>query len=219
MASTLAFVRLVGFASFLGLEFQKGIDLAREHRQLAARQVQRVVAGRGQERAIVRDDHAGLRETAQEMLQENLRAQVEEVRRLVEQQQIWLMQKQSRELQASLPAARELGHRPFEVGPFEFELAGDFAAFPVGLVAVAHQEVEPGFARQKGIVLPQIAEPQLRMADYLAPVQLFIAQQDAQQGAFAGAIAAHESQFHVIDDRGFGGRRAAPDRRRSSERS
>ena len=48
---------------------------------------------------------------AQKVLQQNLRAQVEEVRRLVEQQQVRLVQQQGRQLDARLPAAGELGDR------------------------------------------------------------------------------------------------------------
>ena len=96
------------------------------------------------------------------MLEQNLRAQVEEVRRLVEQQQVRLVQQQGRQLDARLPAAGELGDRAFEIGPLQLELPGHFAALPVGLAAVAHQELEGRLAGQKRIVLPQVAEPQLR---------------------------------------------------------
>ena len=48
---------------------------------------------------------------SQEVLQQDLRAQVEEVRRLVEQQQVRLVQQQGRQLDARLPAAGELGDR------------------------------------------------------------------------------------------------------------
>ncbi len=138
------------------------------------------------------------------MLQQNLRAQVEEVRRLVEQQQIRLVQQQGRQLHARLPAAGELGDRPVEIVPLQLELAGHFAALPVGLAAVAHQEFERRFAGQKGIVLAQIAQPQLGMADHLAAVEFFVAEQDAQQGRFAGAVAADEAHLDVVDDRRLG---------------
>ena len=49
---------------------------------------------------------------------------------------------------------------PVEVGPLQLELPGDFAALPVGLAAVAHQEFERGLAGQKRIVLAQVAQPQ-----------------------------------------------------------
>ena len=76
----------------LALEFQKGVDLAGKHRQLAARQIERVAAGGAQKGPVVRDDQAGLLIVAQKMFQQNLRPQVEKVRRLVEQQQIRLVQ-------------------------------------------------------------------------------------------------------------------------------
>ncbi len=109
-----------------------------------------------------------------------------------------------RQLDARLPTAREFGQRPFEIGPLELEFAGDFAALPVGLTAVAHQELDRGFAGEKGIVLAQVAQPQLGVADDLAFVEIFLAQQNAQQGGLAGAVAADETDFHVVGDRGFG---------------
>ena len=51
-------------------------------------------------------------------------------------------------------------------------------------------------------MLPQIAQPQLGMADDLAAVELFLAQQDAQQRALAGAVAADEADLHVVGERG-----------------
>ena len=133
--------------ALFALEFEKRVDLAGKHRQLAARQIERVVAGGAEKRPIVRDDQARRPMVLQEMLQQDLRAQIEEVRRLVEQQQVRLVQQQGRQLDARLPAAGELGDRAFEVGPLQLELPGDFAALPVGLAAVAHQEFERGLVR------------------------------------------------------------------------
>ena len=93
---------------------------------------------------------------------------------------------------------------PFEVGALQLELPGHFAAFPVGLAAVAHQKFERGLVGQKGIVLAQIAEPQLgwRMTSPLSssssPSRI------AQQGAFAGAVAADEADFDVVAQGGLG---------------
>ena len=187
-------VRPLLVLALLALEFQKGIDLAGKHRQLAARQVERVVAGGAEKRPVVRDDQAGRPVASQEMLEQNLRAQVEEVRRLVEQQQVRLVQQQGRQLDARLPAAGELGDRAVEVRPFQLELPGHFAALPVGLAAVAHQEFERRFARQKRIVLPQIAQPQAAVADDFAAVEFFFAEQNAQQRALAGPVAADEAR-------------------------
>ena len=78
-------------ASFL-LVLPMGVDLARVHRQLSAREVERVVAGRAQKRPIVRDDQAGLVIMSQEVLEQDLGAQVEKVRGFVEQQQVWRME-------------------------------------------------------------------------------------------------------------------------------
>ena len=152
-----------------------------------------------EEGPVVRDDQAGFLVVPQKVFEQNLRAQVEKVRRLVEQQEIGLVQQQGRQLHAGLPAAGELGDRSFEQLAFELEHSGDFAALPVGLLAVAHQKVEHRFAGKKRVVLPQIAEPQLGMADDFATFQFFFTQEDAQERAFAGAVAADESDLYVVD--------------------
>jgi hypothetical protein len=64
-----------------------------------------VAAGIGQERAVMGDDQARLAEVAEKMLEQNLRAKIKKVGRLVQQQQVRLVQQQSRKLHASLPAA------------------------------------------------------------------------------------------------------------------
>ena len=97
---------LVAFPLLL-LVFEKGVNLARIHREVAAGQVERVRAGRPEKRPIVRDDQARLFIVPQKVLEQNLRAQVKEVRRLVEQEQVGLVQQQRRQLHARLPPAGE----------------------------------------------------------------------------------------------------------------
>ena len=197
-------VRAFLVLAFLALEFQKRIDLAGKGRQFAPGQIERVVAGGAEKRPIVGDDQARRPMALQEVLQENLGAQVEKVRRLVEQQEIRLVQQQGRQLHARLPAAGELGDGAFQVGALQLELPGDFAAFPVGLAAVAHQEFEGGLPGKKGIVLTQIAQAQARMADDFAAVEFFLAEQNPEQRAFAGAVAADEPHLDVVAHGGLG---------------
>src|SRR5262245_8006615 len=97
----------------------------------------------------------------QKMLEQNLRSQVEKVGRLVEQEQVGLMQQQRRQLDPRLPAAGQFGNRAIEHGSLELKLTGHLSAFPVGLPAVAHQEFVRRLARQERIVLSQIPEAQL----------------------------------------------------------
>ena len=130
-------------------------------------------------------------------------------------QQIRLVQQQGRELHARLPAAGELGDGAFQVGPLQLELPGDFAAFPVGLAAVAHQKFESGLPGKKGIVLAQIAQAQARMADDFAAVEFFLAEQNPEQRALAGPVAADEPDLDIVAQGGFGVRRATPGRRSS----
>ena len=94
--------------------------------------------------------------------------------------------------------------RALEIIPLQLELPGHFAAFPFGLAAIAHQKIMGRFARQKGIVLPQIAEPQFGMADDFAHVEFDLAEQYAQQRALAGAVSADEADFDIVDQRGLG---------------
>src|ERR1035441_676350 len=111
------------------------------------------------------------------MFEKNLGAQIEEVRRLIEQEKIRLVQEECRQLDAGLPAAGELGDGAVEVGALEFELPGDFAALPVRFAAVAHQIVEGALAGHEWIVLPQVAQAQAGMANDLAAVEFFLDQE------------------------------------------
>jgi hypothetical protein len=152
----------------------------------------------------VRDDQAGLAELAQEVLEQDLRAKVEEVRRFIEYEQVGFVQQKRGELDARLPTAGKLRDRPFEEGALDLELAGHFAALPVGLAAVAHQEADDGLARQERIVLAQIAHPQLGMEDHFAGVEFLFAEQNAAEGGLAGAVAADEADLVVVGEDGFG---------------
>src|SRR4051794_13422120 len=101
-----------------------------------------MAAGCSQEGPVVRHDQTGFLIVAKKVFEQNLRPQIEKVRRLVKEQQIWLMKQERRELDARLPTAGEFVQWPFEVGALDLELAGDFTALPVGLAAVTHQELE-----------------------------------------------------------------------------
>jgi hypothetical protein len=108
------------------------------------------------------------------------------------------MEEQRSQLDACLPTTGEFRQWSFQIDTFDFELAGNFAAFPIGLTAVAHQELESRLARQERIVLSQIAKLQLRVPDDLASIELFFIQDHAEQCAFAGAIATHKTHFCVV---------------------
>src|SRR5205823_1382370 len=89
-------VRALVVLAALPLIFEKRIDLAGIHRKLSAREIERVAARCAEEGPIVRDDQAGLFVVPQEVFEQDLGAQVEEVGRLVEQQQIRLVEKEGR---------------------------------------------------------------------------------------------------------------------------
>jgi hypothetical protein len=114
-----------------------GVDVAGVHRELPARQLERVRAGALQKFAVVRDDEAAAVEVPQEVLEEHLRAQVEEVGRLVEDEHVRVVQQEGGELGARLPAARKLAHGAIEHGVGELKLPGHLAAPPLWLATVA----------------------------------------------------------------------------------
>ena len=188
----------------VSLVFEEGVNLPGENCQLAAGEVERAVAGGTEEGPVVRHDQAALAVVAEKVLEQDLRSQVEEVGRLVEQEQRGLMQEQGSEFDAGLPAAREFLDRAGEQRALEFEPAGHLAALPVGLAAVAHQEGEGGFAGLEGIVLPQIAKPQPGMPDDFAGVEFLLAEDHAEERAFSRAVASDEAHLAVVGDRGTG---------------
>ena len=67
-----------------------------------------------QKLAVVRDDQAAGPKLAEKPFQQHLRAQIEKVGRLVENQQVRIVQQQRGQLGARLPAAGELADRPIE---------------------------------------------------------------------------------------------------------
>ncbi len=183
---------------------QVGVDVAGEQGQLAAGEFQRVGAGLLEKRPIVRHHQDARLEVAQEVLQQHLRAQVEEVGRLVEHQQVRVVQQQGRQLDAGLPTAREFVDGADEHIVRQRELPGDLPAAPLRLAAVAHQELHHRLARLERIVLPQIAQPQTFGLDHFARVEFLFAQQDPAERRLAGAVAANQANLLVIGQ-GAGG--------------
>lgn len=78
------------------LVLEEGIDRARVGGELPERQIERAIAGGPQEGPVVRDDEAGLLVAPQKMLEEDLRAEVEEVGRLVEEKERGLVEQKRR---------------------------------------------------------------------------------------------------------------------------
>ena len=191
------------FALFL-LELEIGVDLPREDGQFPVGEVEGLVASGGKEGPVVGNDQAGFLVAAEEVLEEDLRPQVEEVGRFVEEEEGRLVEEQRGELDAGLPSAGELADRALELRGLELELAGDFAALPVGLGAIAHQKLKRRLAGEKRVVLAEIPEAQPGEADDVAGVELLFAEDDPQEGALAGAVAADEADLAVIGDRGGG---------------
>ena len=183
------------------LEFEVRVHFAGVRRELAAGEVERVVAGGPEEGPVVGDDQARGPVVGEEVFEENLRPQVEEVRRFVEQQQVRLVQQQGGELRPRLPAAGERADGAVQVRPFDFELPGHFAALPFGLAAVAHQVFDRRLARQERVVLAEVAEAEAAAANDLARVEFLFAEEDAQECTFPRPVPAHEADLHVVGNR------------------
>jgi hypothetical protein len=140
---------------------QISVDVAGKHCELAARELKRVCTRSFEELAVVRDNQAAGAKLAQESFEEHLRAQIEEVGRFVQDQQIGIVQQQRRKLGAGLPAAGQLAHGMVDHLIRKLELPGHFATAPVGLAAVAHQKLADGFTCRKRVVLLQVPEAQV----------------------------------------------------------
>ncbi len=113
------------------------------------------------------------------------------------------MEQECREFHTRLPTTRKLRERPFEVCSLEFEFARDFAAFPIRLAAVAHQKFEGRLARLKRVMLPQVADLQLGMADNFSAIQFFLTEQHLEQRALSCPVPTDKTNLHIIRNRRF----------------
>ncbi len=144
------------------------------------------------------DDQSRFVEVPQEMFEQNLSPQIQKVRRLVQHQQIRVVKQQGRQFDPSLPAAGQFPDGAFQVCPFQLELAGNFTASPFRLAAVADQEIEGRFTGLEWIMLAEVADSQRGVVNDLAPLQVFVAQQDPQQRRLSSTISPDETDFHVV---------------------
>jgi hypothetical protein len=133
---------------------------------------------------------------AEKVFEQNLRAQVEKVRRFVEQQQVRFVQQQRRELHARLPTAGKFRDRAFEIGvPFSSNSPATSPHFQSGwplsriknCSAIRPAETDRAAANSRG------AAWGWRMTSPF--VEFFFAEQHAQQRTFAGAVAADKADF------------------------
>ena len=115
------------------------------------------------------------------MLQQDLCAQVQEVGRFVQHQEIGIVQQQRGQLHACLPTTRKGFHGPIQVGTFDLKLSGNFSATPIGLLTVADQKIHGRFALLKRIVLPEVADSQRRMVNHITRLQFFGPHDGAQE--------------------------------------
>src|SRR5262249_38494810 len=91
-------VRAFLMLALLLVKLQERVDLSRKRSQLAARKRQGVLAGGGEKSPVMRHDQGRGLVVLEEVLEEDLRAEVEEVRRLVEQEQVRLVEEERRQL-------------------------------------------------------------------------------------------------------------------------
>jgi hypothetical protein len=136
----------------------------------------------------------------EEVLQEQLSTQVQEVRGLVEDQEVGIPQEQRRQLHPRPPPSGQLRHGPFQVSALDLETARHLSASPVGLARVPLEKGNHRFARQEGIVLFEISESQVPSPHHLPAVQILVPDQDPTQGGLARAVAADDSHLRPGGD-------------------
>ena len=153
----------------LALVFEKRVDGAGIQGQLAARQLERLRAGGGRERpGRARRSAQAWRNSRRKC---SSRICVRRSRKFVgssSNSRFGSCSSRAASLTRVCQPPDSFWTGPVEIGPLELESAGHLAAAPIGLAAVAHEELEHGFAGQERVVLAEVAEPQLRMADDLA---------------------------------------------------
>ncbi len=167
-------------AAFFAI-LQERADLAGEHRQLTAGKLQRLRTGRIEEGPIVADNQGRFVEISKKMLEQDLGPQVQEVRRLVQHQQVGVVQQQRRQLDSGLPSTRKLFDRPLQIRSLQLKLTCDLSTSPFRLVAVPHQKIERRLSCLKGIVLTQVTDSQRWVVDDFPLFQLLIPKQNPQQ--------------------------------------
>jgi hypothetical protein len=88
-------------------------------------------------------------------------------------------------------------HGGLEHSTFDFEFPGHFAAFPVRLCAVSHEEFQGRFAWEKRVVLPQVPDLEFRVTDDLAGIEFVIPEDAFEEGGFSGSVSTDETDFGV----------------------
>ena len=175
-----------------------------------AAQEERALGDAVQELAVVAHDQHGHGEVDREPALERADVgEVEMVGRLVEDQDVRLLEpRRRRDQQQPLPAARQGAERLVEGVLLDADLVQqDVDAPPVvaqpdlgqrALQDVAHGK--PGQARRH--VLRHAAGPEPTRADHLAAVQLELAAQALQQGRLAGAVLADQGGARTVEQEG-----------------
>ena len=191
-------VVLEGQVELLVLVGEVRLDVPRIEVQLAAPDLQRLLARTKEELAVVGDDDVPAAEVAQEVLEEDEGAQVEEVRGLVEDEEVGVAQEHGRQLDAGLVASRELSHPRLQVGRTELEASGDLAAAPLLLLRVPLEEGEGGLVQAEGVLLLEVAQPEGVGVDDAPAVGLLLAGDETGERRLPGAVRADHADLLAV---------------------
>ena len=128
----------------------------------------------------------------QVILKPEQRFQIEMVRRLVEQKQIWFFREQPCEMRAHDPAAGHRARRTMVIRQLEaetvenlFRLRDELA---IVFMLVRHGDFENGFITCRFTFLRQITDARAADERYVARVRVLLAKDDFEQRGFARAV-------------------------------
>lgn len=93
--------------------------------------------------------------------------------------------------------------RAGQIISFDLEFARDFAAFPIRLAAVAHQEFQGGLAGQERVVLFEVPDLQSWMTDDFTRIEFIITEDASQQCRLASTVASDEADLGIGRQRAF----------------
>ncbi len=108
------------------------------------------------------------------------------------------MKQQGRQLDTGLPTSGKTRKWLLKIGTLEFKHAGHFPTSPIGLSAIAHQELKSVFTREKRIMLAQIPKTKPRMPNDLARIEFFFIEQNSKQRRFASPVSPDKADLDVV---------------------
>ena len=123
---------------------------------------------------------------------------VEKICRFIQKQHVWFVKEKCCQFDPGLPSARKRLDQTVEFVTDKRKLSRHFTATPVRLPAITDEKIEHTLIGLKWIVLPQVAETQIWMADHFSSIEFLLPGQCADQGRFACTIEADHANFAIL---------------------